>query len=106
MDTVGQIAINDRRERGIAERTLLNAVTRRREAGDMRREKQPARDENSSSLGQCLQPIVPLDQVIEGAKQQNDVERRVRDMQRSRIPRSALTKGVSDALESARSLHV
>ena len=78
MDAVRQIAIDDGRECRLPERTLLDAVTRRREPGDVRGHNKPARNEDPSSFGECSETVAPFNQVIQRTKQEDNVESCVR----------------------------
>ena len=74
VDAIGEISVDDRREERIAQRPFLDTVARRRKARDVRGEKQPARNQDSSSLGESLDALSWICQVIERTEQQRNVE--------------------------------
>ena len=86
VDAISEISVDDRRKRWIPQRPFLDSIARRRKARDVRREKYPAWNQNSSSLAESLYAFGWICQVIERTEQQRNIECSIRDLQSSCVP--------------------
>ena len=103
MDPVHQIAIDDHRKRCISERALLDAITGRSETGDIRRKKQPARDENSRAsasavTGRAGRSSDRADQTAERRQTSRQPHRGFAHPRRRHSPMELLTLSTAPAL--------
>jgi hypothetical protein len=107
MDSGGQIAIDNRRERWLLQRALLNPIVRRSEPRDICSDQQAARDENSSCFGKSTDAVAPLGEVIKRTKEENHVDSRVCQMKASRITHfGACQRRLGSSRQRPRSRHV
>ena len=78
---VVEVLIHYGREGGIREHARGEAVEKRRKTGNCRREDQPPSTNGASRLAERTDSVLACREVVQGAEQQDSVERRVLDGQ-------------------------